>query len=381
MRSASSVLESLLSSPNKLKIRQGRKQSLLEGVLVPAHLRKENAIVTRKTQEQVIFEQEKYVYRSYKDRVFRMLFSDRKRLLELYNALNGTDYANVEDLTVNTLENAIYINMKNDVSFIIDHNMCLYEHQSSYSPNMPLRGLLYFADLYKKLLRGTDLSTRSLIKIPTPYYVVFYNGLERQDEEFVQKLSDAFENGKDGCIELRVRAINVNFGHNRELLEKCKTLYGYAYFVAEVRKNLETMELHLAVELAVEECIRKDILKEFLQAQRDEVIAMSIYEYNEEYVRQSFFEDGEKSGYDKGEKAGYGKGKADGEKAGYGKGKADGEKTGYGKGKADGDNDRLVKSVESAMENFKLDLQKACEGLGTTVEEYRKAKENRNEEK
>ena len=88
---------------------------------------------------------------------------------------------------------------------------------------------------------------------------------------------------------------------------------------------------------------------------------MSIYEYNEEYVRQSFFEDGEK--------------------VGYGKGKADGEKTGYGKGKADGDNDRLVKSVESAMKNFNLDLQKACEGLGTTVEEYRKAKENRNEEK
>ena len=159
-----------------------------------------------------------------------------------------------------------------------------------------------------------------------------------------------------------MRAINVNFGHNRELLEKCKTLYGYAYFVAEVRKNLETMELHLAVELAVEECIRKDILKEFLQAQRDEVIAMSIYEYNEEYVRQSFFEDGEK--------AGYGKGKADGEKSGYDKGK----KAGYGKG----DNDRLVKSVESAMENFKLDLQKACEGLGTTVEEYKAAKERIN---
>ena len=94
---------------------------------------------------------------------------------------------------------------------------------------------------------------------------------------------------------------------------------------------------------------------------------MSIYEYNEEYVRQSFFEDGER--------AGYGKGKADGEKAGYGKGKADGERAGYGKGRSDGDNDRLVKSVESAMENFKIDLRRACEGIGTTVEEYRKAKE------
>ena len=335
--------------------------------------------MTKEMQEQATVEQGKCVYRTYKDRVFRILFNDKERLLELYNALNGTNYENAEELTVNTLENAIYINMKNDVSFIIDHNMCLYEHQSTFSPNMPLRGLLYFADLYKKQLRGKDLSTRSLVKIPTPYYVVFYNGLEKKDEEFVQRLSDSFENGGEGCIELKVRAVNINFGHNRKLLEKCKTLYGYAYFVAEVRKNLESMELQLAVELAVEECIRKDILKEFLQAQRDEVIAMSIYEYNEEYVRQSFFEDGERAGYGKGkadgEKAGYGKGKADGEKAGYGKGKADGERAGYGKGRSDGDNDRLVKSVESAMENFKIDLRRACEGIGTTVEEYRKAKE------
>ena len=128
--------------------------------------------------------------------------------------------------------------------------------------------------------------------------------MEKREEEFEQRLSDAFENGKEGCIELKVRAININFGHNSELLKKCKTLYGYAYFVAEIRKNLETMELQQAVELAVEECIRQDILKEFLTEQRAEVIAMSIYEYNEEYVRQSLFEDGEKSGYNKGEKAG-----------------------------------------------------------------------------
>lgn len=89
------------------------------------------------------------VYQTYKDRVFRMLFSDKKRLLELYNALNGTDYENPEELTVNTLENAIYINMRNDVSFVIDSSMSLYEHQSSYCPNMPLRGLLYFTDRIK----------------------------------------------------------------------------------------------------------------------------------------------------------------------------------------------------------------------------------------
>ena len=293
--------------------------------------------------EKFVADVEVPVYRSYKDRVFRMLFNNKEKLLELYNALNGTNYTNAEDLTINTLENAIYINMKNDVSFIIDFNMCLYEHQSTFSPNMPLRGLLYFADLYKKLLSNTDLSVRNLIRIPTPYYVVFYNGLEKKDEEFEQKLSDAFETGGEGCIELKVRAININIGHNKELLEKCKTLYGYSYFVAEIRKNLELMELRQAVELAVEECIEKDILRDFLLAQRNEVVAMSIYEYNEEYVRKFFFEDGEKTGYDK--------------------------------GKEEGDSSRLIKSVEAAMRKFNVDLQTACEGIGTSVEEYRKAKE------
>ena len=255
---------------------------------------------TKGNREIKIGDESMPVYYTYKDRVFRLLFSEKKRLMELYNALNGTDYTNEDELTVNTLENAIFIKMKNDVSFVIDCTMCLYEHQSAYCPNMPLRGLLYFADLYKKQLRDTDLSVRKAIKIPTPYYIVFYNGLEKKEEEFVQKLSDAFEDDRKGCIELTVRVININFGHNRELLGKCESLYGYAYFVETIRNNLQTEELGKAVEMAVEECISKDILKDFLIKQKAEVIAMSIYEYNEEYVRKSFFEDGKNAGYEQG---------------------------------------------------------------------------------
>lgn len=232
------------------------------------------------------------VYFHYKDRVFRLLFKDKRRLLELYNALNGTDYDNADELVVNTLENAIYVKMKNDVSFVVESNMCLYEHQSSYCPNMPLRGFFYFADLYKKWLGDKDLSVRKHVKIPTPHYVVFYNGMEKKKERFEQKLSSAFEDGKEGCIELTVENININFGHNRELLEKCPTLYGYAYFIATVRRNVENMELREAVERAVDECIRQGILKEFLLEQKAEVVAMSIYEYNEEYVRKVMHEDG-----------------------------------------------------------------------------------------
>ena len=286
------------------------------------------------------------VYYNYKDRVFRLLFKDKKRLLELYNALHNTNYTNEDDLTINTLENAIYIKMKNNISFVIDCNMCLYEHQSSFTPNMPLRGFLYFSDLYKKLIKDTDLSIRRLVKIPTPHYIVFYNGPEKKDEEFSLKLSDAFEDDSEGCLELTVRVLNINLGHNKPLLDKCSSLYGYAYFVATVRKYLEDMDLTEAVNTAVEECIRADILKEFLMEHKAEVVAMSIYEYNEEYVRKSLFEDGMETGYSKG----------------------------YDSGQQIGEARKLVQNIDSVMKKLGISLEKACEILDTTIEEYENAK-------
>lgn len=297
------------------------------------------------------------IYTTYKDRVFRLLFRDRKRLLELYNALNNTHYVNAEELQVTTLENAIFIKMKNDVSFIIDSNMCLYEHQSSYCPNMPLRGFLYFADLYKKYIVNAELSTRKLIKIPTPRYIVFYNGTECMEEEFEQKLSTAFEDDEVGCIELKVRIINVNYGHNKELMERCKTLADYAKFVAKIREKLQCVPLEEAVKTAVEECIQEDILKEFLLEQRAEVIAMSIYEYNEEYARKAFFEEGAEAGY------------------------ASGREDGIDIGKEIGDARRLVQSVETIMKKLSCDEQAACENIGATIEEYKKAQISLNKEK
>lgn len=300
------------------------------------------------------------IYKNYKGRVFRLLFKDRRRLLELYNALNGTNYVNVEDLEVTTLENAIFIQMKNDVSFIIDSNMCLYEHQSTYCPNMPLRGFLYFADLYKKYIKDVELSTRRLIKIPTPYYVVFYNGTERQEEEFTQLLSEAFENGKEGCIELKVRTININYGNNKELMGKCETLAGYAYFVAKIRSKLKNgleEEITTAVEAAVEECIQEGVLKDFLLEQKSEVIAMSIYEYNEEYARKAFYEDGAAAGYAQGKDVGY----------------AQGKDVGYSQGKDIGYAKCLIQSVETLRKKLSCSVQEACESVGATVEEYQEA--------
>ena len=119
-----------------------------------------------------------YVNRKYKDTLFRALFSERKHLLSLYNAVNGTDYTNEDDLEVNTLDNVIYMKMKNDISFLFGFSLNLYEHQSSVNPNMPLRDLFYVADLLQKIVKDKNLYSSCLVGIPTPKFVMFYNGTD-----------------------------------------------------------------------------------------------------------------------------------------------------------------------------------------------------------
>ena len=132
--------------------------------------------------------------RKYKDTLFRMVFKEKQHLLDLYNAVNGTVYENPEELEINTLENVLYISMKNDVSFMIDGMMNLYEHQSTKNANMPLRGVLYFARLLEEYILENDLDIFSskLQQIPTPKYIIFYNGEPNEPDERVLRLSDAF---------------------------------------------------------------------------------------------------------------------------------------------------------------------------------------------
>ncbi len=221
--------------------------------------------------------------RTYKDRIFRMIFNDKKEFLTLYNAMNGTDYDNPEDLVVTTLENAIYMGMHNDVSFLLYDKLTLYEHQSTNNPNMPLRDLFYVADVYSNLTKDEDLYGSQRITIPEPKFIVFYNGVENLPERFEMKLSDMFETvSEDVSLELKTQVFNINLGYNRALMEKCKTLHDYAIFVDLVRKYRKNMKLADAIERAVTECIEKGVLAEFLRKNRAEVIKMGIYEYNEE---------------------------------------------------------------------------------------------------
>ena len=147
------------------------------------------------------------VNRNYKDRLFKLVFEKKEDLLQLYNAINDTDYDNPDDIEVNTLEDVVYMGMKNDISFLITDVLNLYEHQSTFSPNMPLRGLLYFARLYQKIV-GNEKKIYSgrLIELPYPQFVVFYNGTAQEPKRMELKLSDAFPkwcNKENAALECR----------------------------------------------------------------------------------------------------------------------------------------------------------------------------------
>ena len=256
---------------------------------------------SKRTQDKVVKTSFPPVNRNYKDTVFRMLFSDRKNLLSLYNAVNQKHYTDPEDLEIVTLENAIYMGMKNDLAFIIDTNLYLYEHQSTFNPNMPLRDLFYISSEYQKMLDQKSLYSSSLQKIPAPNFIEFYNGIDTLSDCTEHRLSSAFENlSGEPKLELIVTVLNINEGHNALLMEHCRTLKEYSQYVAKVRKYASSMSLNQAVEHAVNECIKGNILADFLRKNRAEVISMSIFEYNKEEeekkLRKAEFEAGIEKG-------------------------------------------------------------------------------------
>lgn len=221
--------------------------------------------------------------RNYKDRIFRMLFKEKSRALELYNAMNHTAYENVNDLVITTLENAIYLGMKNDISFVLYDSLMLYEHQSTQNPNMPLRDLFYVSCVYSRLTSDKNLYGSALIKLPEPKFVVFYNGTKSMPEKEELLLSDAYEHPTENpALELKVLILNINEGYNEELKSKCKTLYEYMIFIDMVRNNAKIMPFPEAMEAAIDECIRKGILEDFLRENKAEVKKVGIFEYDEE---------------------------------------------------------------------------------------------------
>ena len=234
----------------------------------------------------------------YKDRLFNFLFGSEENkewTLSLYNAVNKSDYTDTSEIEITTIKEVMYLGMHNDVAFLIFHELNLYEQQSTYNPNMPLRLLQYAGNLYEKYIKQNRLNKygSTLLHLPVPKLVVFYNGTVEQSDEKILNLSDSFPAGTDADIEVRVRMLNVNVGRNKAILDKCKPLGEYAWLVDAIRKNNITEDeegASTAIDKAISAMPGDFMIKPFLEAHRAEVKGMLLTEYNEAEQMELFKE-------------------------------------------------------------------------------------------
>jgi hypothetical protein len=259
---------------------------------------------------------------------------------------NDTNYTNVDDLTVTTLKGGVYMKYKNDASFVFGQDLYMFEQQSSRNPNMPLRFLHYLSDVYRQMYNNSDLHRSTMLKIPIPHFVTFYNDKQPLEAESILRLSDMYEKEID-CpeLELIVMVININTDNNAgnksrtfnsnindnsvsnsnihtyssEFLSKCETLKDYMIFVNKVRvkTDVEKIDIRTAVTEAVDECIAENVLSEFFRNHREEVITVSIYEYDEEGHLEIVKEEGRQLGIAEGKQLGL----AQGRQIGFNEGK------------------------------------------------------------
>ena len=244
------------------------------------------------------------VKKNYKDGVFRKLFTDKEKLIELYNALSGSDYSLDTELEIVTLDNSIFGDLKNDLAFVIDNKfIILVEHQSTVNPNMPLRMLIYLAQQYEKLCYSNEIYSRRRIYIPVPEFYVFYNGLAEVPIEEELKLSDAFKVKCDKIpLEVIVRLINVNYEKGAELLARCRTLNEYSRFIYLIREKAKGMKLQQAVEETIDECMREGMLRDFLKKNGGEIMSILCHELTREECEAIRENDGYLRGLEEGKK-------------------------------------------------------------------------------
>lgn len=255
------------------------------------------------SKKKVKHNNKKKTKRNYKDSIFKRLFNDEKELLQLYNALTGKNYPEDTEIEIVTLDNAVFRDQKNDVAFLINRKFInLTEHQSTLSPNMPLRFLEYIAKEYQKLYFSKTIYSETPVQLPTPEFYVLYNGMKDAPLEQTLKLSDTFTGECDTIsLELIVKVINVNYEKGSEILKKCRTLKEYSLFIHRVRSFMEKYrDLDIAVEATIRECISEGILAEFLRKNRGDIMS-----FVEAYVSaEEFAAIREEDGYNRGLKEG-----------------------------------------------------------------------------
>ena len=239
------------------------------------------------------------VNREYRDRLFNFIFGreeNREWTLSLYNAINGSDHTDASLIEFNTLGDVLYMGMKNDTSFILSNRMSVYEHQSSYNPNMPVRMLEYVGKLYSGYIAKNKVNKygSKQIMLPVPKLVVFYNGTTNKDDEVILKLSDAFNEDRrdESDIEVRVRMLNVNYGHNARLMEDCRPLMEYSWFVDRIREYQKEYSLEESLKKTTDDVPGDFKIRGFLVSHMEEIKGMLDTEYNEAEVNEAFKEEG-----------------------------------------------------------------------------------------
>ena len=311
--------------------------------------------------------------RQYKDRLFKFIFGNpenKEWTLSLYNAINNTSYTNADDIQITTIQDAVYMKMKNDVSFLVNNIMNFYEQQSTFNPNMPMRFLIYSGMVYSKYIENTkEYHEFSSVqqKAPAPQCICFYNGTSDKDDRMILKLSDSFEPDSRSDIEVYVTMININHGHNKNLLETCKPLEEYSWFVDRVRVlQKEKTTLEECVDIALSELPDDSLIKPFLLANKAEVKRMCITEYNEKRTLDQKIEEGivigEKRGIEIGEKIGIEKGIEKGREEGRAEGRAEGKEEGRAEG--------IFETLGSLVEKGYLTLKQAAKEANMTISEF-----------
>ena len=296
------------------------------------------------------------INQKHKDRLFSFIFGREENkawTLSLYNAVNGTDYEDPQEIEITTIEDILYMSMKNDLSFLLDCFVNLYEQQSTFNPNMPVRMLMYLGKLYDKHIHKNHLKIygKAVVQLPVPKFVVFYNGKEEKEEEILLKLSDAFPEGlREGVsdVEVTVRMLNINFGKNRTLMEKCRPLTEYSWLVDTVRRFAKTMAIETAVDAAIEQMPDDFEIRVFLISNKAEVRDMCLTEYNEEETLQMIREEA------------------------LDEGRKEGRENGIKEGREEGREETLMNSIRNLMGELKFSAEKAMAVLKIPTVEQEK---------
>ena len=250
------------------------------------------------------------VNREFKDGMFRTLFNDKEKMLELYNAVSDEQMGEeaIENIEALTIETPLYIGSRNDLAFSINgKSMFFCEQQSTKSGNIALRMASYFGKTLDMMFGSEIYGTRKVM-MPAPVFYVFYLGKPDAPEVETFRLSDHYkENAPENSIEVVVKVYNICYSENKEILKRSRTLREYSLFISYVNENLDKgMDLEDAVAVAVKRAKKVGVLVDFLNKYATEVEGMltgiTVEEYGEVMKREGF-DDGKAAGLEQGRAA------------------------------------------------------------------------------